>query len=218
MAISSPTIISNSSGGVSVDVVGMTYEAFLNSLGSNVFRILEIYMTASSIAQLHQQIKYSIGDATGIQFDQILNYAVDPYQKVPAYRIDLSGENVILNGQSDLQFTLLPGESLMLQLVCDQYTPADVLDSLHPDVANRMDNENPSVNVLVSNDQNIPHEILYQGQTYDVKDANQILVSPVQYPAPVEPNCQCPPKLNISGSLRRRIEANIKKKQNKVTK
>lgn len=212
-----PTSITNASGGVTVDVVGMTYEAFLASLGSNVFRVMELYMTASSIAQLLEQIKYNISDATGLEFQKVLNYAVDPYQKVPAYRIDLSDENIILNGQSDLQFTLLPGESLMLQLISEQFNAAEVLDTLHPAVVNQMTNDNPSVETLIAQPQNIPHDILYQGQLYDVRNADQI---PVGQQQDLPHQCACTPvsepTLNITGSLRRRIAASIKKKQNKI--
>jgi hypothetical protein len=131
MATTNPTIIQNDSTGVTVQGVnGFTYEQFLNSLGSNVFRVLEMYLTASSLPQLNQAISYNISDASGKDASEVITLDIDPYQKVSAFSKDLRDRNIILNGQSSLSFNILAGESLMIQLRSEQYNVSDGLNVL----------------------------------------------------------------------------------------
>lgn len=202
MAVTVPTVIIDGSGGVSIDVVGMTYEEFLNSLGNNVYKVLEIYMTASSMQQFFQQIKYHISDATGLQYDKLLNYAVDPYQKVPAYKIDLRDDNIILNGQSNIDFNILPGESLMLQMLCETKSVTDKLDEINPNVVNNMDKDQ-DVLVIVEN----PADPRSLPVKYTVTDTDKLLNRPVEVRKPT---------LNLPAQLKKKISTSIIKKQNKT--
>lgn len=131
MATTNPTIIANNDNGLTITGVnGFTYDQFLNSLGSNVFRVLSMFLTASSMAQLNQLINYSISDSNGTQYDEVINFEPDPYQTISSFSKDLSDRNIILNGQSSLDFTILPGESLMIQLRSEEYSVSNGLDKL----------------------------------------------------------------------------------------
>lgn len=129
MAITIPTIIQNSSTGVSVEGVnGITYSEILNSLGSNVFRVTKMFLTATSISQIKKPISYSISDANGRMATEVINLMPDPYQKMSTLSKDLSGQQILLNGHSSLSFNLLAGVSLMIQLTSEQYSVADGLN------------------------------------------------------------------------------------------
>jgi hypothetical protein len=94
----------------------LSYQSFLNSLGTDVYRVMGYYIKTTSRDQLQQEIKYQISDADGNLTSNVISTSIDPNQKQNAYRQDLKDQNIVLNRFSTLQFDILPGEHITLAL------------------------------------------------------------------------------------------------------
>lgn len=100
----------------------ISYQSFLNSLGTDVYRIMGYYIKTTSRNQLQQEIKYQIYDANGDLKSNIISTSIDPNQKQNAYVQDLTDQEIILNRFTTLQMDVLPGEhiTLILQMAANK--------------------------------------------------------------------------------------------------
>lgn len=129
MAAITPTIIVNSTPALSVTVAdpgvpGVTYSQIQNSLGQYVYFLRGFYLQAESIAQLIGVIKFLIFDADGNQTISNIAATVDPYQDQKSIIYDLANfeTDIILNGNSSLEFTILPNETLQFTIYTRRIT------------------------------------------------------------------------------------------------
>jgi len=124
MAVFSPIITQNVSNPplvVSIadpGVPGVTYDQIKNSLGQYVYWLQGFYVQAISLNQLTGAIKYLRYDADGNQLVTNITTTVDPYQDQNAIIVDLANfeSDVVFNGNSTVQFTILPLEQMQLKL------------------------------------------------------------------------------------------------------
>jgi hypothetical protein len=103
-----PTIISNTTPAVSIVGGNVSYNEIRQSLGAYVYYVDSVYLFSNNIQQINGVVKYQIYDVNGKQSVQSLTPTVDPYQTQNSLFYDIRKKDVILNGQSNFQFNLLP--------------------------------------------------------------------------------------------------------------
>lgn len=118
-----PTITTNTTPAVDITLAGvMNYEEFIASLGTYNYKVNEMYISADTMAQLTERVRYNIFNATGQQVDNIVIVSPDPYQKQKAIVLDTKCDNVYLNGQSSFAFKLKARENVVMQLATEMFT------------------------------------------------------------------------------------------------
>lgn len=118
MGVYSATITTTPS--VSITLAnGVTYQQFLNSLGAFVYWFDVIYLWTNTPAQITQPILYNYTDVNGNARTVSIIPTTDPYQYSPALYIDIKDFNVVVDGNSTVQFTLLPNATLKFKLYGD---------------------------------------------------------------------------------------------------
>lgn len=130
MATFSPTITNVSSSPALVVTVadpgvpGVTYNQLKNSLGQYVYLLQGFYLQATTLPQLIGAIKYLRYDADGNQVVTNITTTVDPYQDQNSIIVDLANfeTDVIFNGNSSVQATILGNEQLTLKLYTRRIT------------------------------------------------------------------------------------------------
>lgn len=115
-----PTITTFNNGIVSVVSTDSTsYASILNSMGSHVYGVLQIYLKAESNLQILEGFVVEQYDVNGYikSFNQ--KPTVDPYQFQKSVFFNLIKENVILNGQTTFDMTILPNEVIYMVIYAD---------------------------------------------------------------------------------------------------
>lgn len=131
MATISPTIIINTTPAIEVTMVGaITYQEFINILGTYVFKVYKLVLEALSSVQINQPITYNIFNPIGTAFQQQLKPKVDPYQKQATYEMPTGRRDIILNGLSSLALLIRSGETVVMELCSDQRSVLDDLNKI----------------------------------------------------------------------------------------
>jgi hypothetical protein len=110
-----PTVTTFVSGVVSVSSTdGTSYATILNSMGSYVYLVQNLYMKANSNAQILEGFAVEQYDVNGYikSFNQ--KPAIDPYQYQKSLFFKLVKENIVLNGQTTFDMNILPNEVLYI--------------------------------------------------------------------------------------------------------
>ncbi len=110
-----PTITTINNGLVTVvSTDGTSYESILNSMGSFVYGVVEVYMKANSNNQILNGFTIEQYDVNGYvkSFDQ--KPTIDPYQFQNSVFFKLVKENVVLNGQTTFDINVLPNEIIFM--------------------------------------------------------------------------------------------------------
>lgn len=105
---------------------GLTYDQILNSMGTSIYSVTDIYLEANSLQQVLRPLYFVQYDVNGTRsrFSQI--NAVDPYQFQNAIRI-IPAKEVYLNGRTSLSTVLLPNEIVFLILSVKEISNGDFL-------------------------------------------------------------------------------------------
>jgi hypothetical protein len=125
-----PTITTFNNGIVSVISTDSTsYESILNSMGSHVYGVLEIYLKAETNLQILEGFVVEQYDVNGYikSFNQ--KPTVDPYQFQKSVFFNLAKENVVLNGQTRFDMTILPNEVIYMVIYADVLATQSYLSS-----------------------------------------------------------------------------------------
>jgi len=126
MPIFIPTITTYVNGVVSVSSTDSTpYSSIINSMGSFVYGIREMYLKGNSNSQILQSYQFKRYDVNGTLESYVDVPAIDPYQYQSSIFFKLTKENVILDGRTNLNFTLLPSETLYIVFYTTQYANRD---------------------------------------------------------------------------------------------
>jgi hypothetical protein len=123
-------IINNTTPALSVEVADsgvppVTYQQVKQSLGSQVYKINELYLYSENINQLLGIIQYQRFDADGNQTYSSIATTIDPYEgNSVAIVVDLKKykEDFILNGNSSFSGTILPNTYLQLKFWANRIT------------------------------------------------------------------------------------------------
>ena len=113
MPIFPPTITTYPNGVVTVSSQDSTsYSAIIQSMGSFVYGVSEMYLKAN--------------DANGTLESYVDTPTIDPYQFQSSIFFKLAKDNVVLDGRTNLDFTLLPSESLYMIFYTKQLANRDL--------------------------------------------------------------------------------------------
>jgi hypothetical protein len=123
-----PTVTTYSGGVVSViSTDGTSYQSILNSMGSFVYGVDGIYLKANSNAQILEGFSIEQYDVNGYIKAFSQKPTIDPYQYQNSTFFKLSKENVILNGQTLFDMTILPNEVVFMNIYVEELTMRDYL-------------------------------------------------------------------------------------------
>jgi len=129
----SPTIITHTTPAVSVTSSNVTYSEIKNSLGDYVYLVDSLYLFSNSMNQIRSIIVFQIYDVNGEKAIQSLTPAPSPYQYKNSIYYNTKGSEIVINGQSNFKFTLLPLAQLTIDFFTNRIAKKDALDLLYPD-------------------------------------------------------------------------------------
>ena len=106
---------------------GTSYEAILNSMGSFVYGVDNVYLKTNSNSQILNGFTVEQYDVNGYikSFDQ--KPTVDPYQYQKSVFFKMAKENVVLNGQTTFDINMLPNEVVYMVIYVEQLALRDYL-------------------------------------------------------------------------------------------
>lgn len=122
------TITNYPNGAISViSADGTSYESILNSMGSFVYGVNEVYMKTNSNSQILKGFKVEQYDVNGYikSFEQ--KPTIDPYQYQKSVFFKMTKENVVLNGQTTFDLSMLPNEVVFMSIYVNELTLRDYL-------------------------------------------------------------------------------------------
>jgi hypothetical protein len=123
-----PTITTYTNGVVTVTSTDATpYSSILNSMGSFIYGVREMYLKANSNSQILQNYQFNRYDVNGMLQSYVDVPAIDPYQIQSSLFFKLSKSNVVLDGRTNLDFTILPNETLYIILYTTQLANRDLV-------------------------------------------------------------------------------------------
>ena len=126
MAVYTPTITTYADGVVSVVSQDSTsYSTLINSMGSFVYGISEMYIKANSNDQVLESYKFNRYNVNGNLESFVDAPTIDPYQYQSSIFLDMKRDDVVLDGRTNLNFTILPNESFYLILYTNQMANRD---------------------------------------------------------------------------------------------
>jgi len=115
MPVYIPTITSYVDGVVTVSSEDTTsYGSIVASMGSFVYEVNEMYLKSNSNDQILQDYQFRTYDVNGTLETSVKIPTIDPYQFQPSIFLKLEKNSVVFNGRTNLDFTLLPSESLYI--------------------------------------------------------------------------------------------------------
>lgn len=123
-------IINNTIPALSVEVAdsgvpAVTYQQVKQSLGTQVYKINELYLYSENINQLLGIIQYQRFDSDGNQTYSSIATTIDPYSgNAVAITIDLKQyqDDFILNGNSSFSSTILPNTYVQVKFWANRVT------------------------------------------------------------------------------------------------
>lgn len=123
-------IINNTIPALSVEVAdsgvpAVTYQQVKQSLGTQVYKINELYIYSENINQLLGVIQYQRFDSDGNQTYSSIATTIDPYSgNAVAITIDLKQyqDDFILNGNSSFSSTILPNTYVQVKFWANRVT------------------------------------------------------------------------------------------------
>lgn len=128
MPVYIPTVTTFVNGVVSViSTDGTSYQSILNSMGSFVYGVDEVYLKANSNSQILNGFTVEQYDVNGYikSFEQ--RPTIDPYQYQNSVFFKMAEENVVLNGQTTFDMNILPNEVIFMVIYVEQLAVRDYL-------------------------------------------------------------------------------------------
>lgn len=132
MPLFTPTIIINTTPAVSVTSTNVTYAEIKQSLGDYVYFVEELYLASTIFNQIKGILKYQHYNVNGNQVLDSLTPAPSPYQYQNTIFYNTKQFDVILDGQSNLKFKLLPNAQIKIQFFTNRVAKRDALDIINP--------------------------------------------------------------------------------------
>jgi hypothetical protein len=130
MPIFIPTVTTYVNGVVTVVSTDTTpYSTIIQSMGSFVYGVSEMYLKANSNNQILQSYQFNRYDVNGTLESYVDVSVIDPYQFQTALNFDLVMNDVVLNGRTTLSFTINPNEVVFLVVRTEAMTNRMYLQS-----------------------------------------------------------------------------------------
>jgi len=128
MPIYIPTITTFANGVVTVASNDATpYNSIIQSMGSFTYGVSEMYLKANSNSQILQSYQFNRYDTNGTLESFVNVPTIDPYQFQSSLFLKLARENVVLDGRTNLDFTLQPSETLYIIFYTKQLANRDLV-------------------------------------------------------------------------------------------
>jgi hypothetical protein len=128
MPIFIPTVTTYVNGVVTVISTDATpYSTIIQSMGSFVYGVSEMYLKANSNNQILQSYQFNRYDVNGTLESYVDVPTIDPYQFQSSLFLKLARENVVLDGRTNLDFTLQPSETLYIIFYTKQLANRDLV-------------------------------------------------------------------------------------------
>jgi len=128
MPVFIPTITTFVNGVVTVTSTDATrYASIIQSMGSFVYGVGEMYLKANDNSQILQAYQFNRYDVNGTLESFFQIPTIDPYQFQSSQFVKLQRDNVVLDGRTNLDFTLLPSETLFMILYTKQIANRDLV-------------------------------------------------------------------------------------------
>ena len=121
---------------VSATASNVTYGEIRRSLGDYVYCVKRLYLYSNNLKQLNGLVKYQHYNVNGNIVVESLTPTIDPYQTQISLFYDTADKGVILDGQSSLNFTLLPNSFIKVEFFATRVAKRDYLDAILPDANN----------------------------------------------------------------------------------
>jgi hypothetical protein len=123
-----PTVTTFVNGVVTVVSTDATpYSSILNSMGSFVYGVSEMYLKANSNEQILQSYQFNRYNVNGALESYVDVPTIDPYQFQPSLFLKLSKKNVLFDGRTNLDFILKPSETLFIIFYTKQLANRDLV-------------------------------------------------------------------------------------------
>lgn len=117
------TFVNNVVSVISTD--STRYPTILNSMGSFIYGITELYLKANDNPQILESYRFNRYDVNGTLQSFYEVPLIDPYQYQSSLFAKLQRDNVFLDGRTTLNFTILPNETLYMILYTNQIANRD---------------------------------------------------------------------------------------------
>ena len=128
MPVFIPTITTYVNGVVTVTSNDNTpYNSIINSMGSFYYGVGEIYIKANDNSQILQSYQFNRYDVNGTLESFVDIPTIDPYQFQSSLFLKLVRDNVFFDGRTNLDFTLLPSETLYIIFYTSQLANRDLV-------------------------------------------------------------------------------------------
>ena len=126
IVVATTTTFTNGATSV-ISIDGTSYESILNSMGSFVYGVDNVYLKTNSNSQILNGFTVEQYDVNGYikSFDQ--KPTVDPYQYQKSVFFKMTKENVVLNGQTTFNIDMLPNEVVFMVIYVEQLALRDYL-------------------------------------------------------------------------------------------
>ena len=132
MPIYIPTITTFVNGVVTVTSTDTTpYSSIIQSMGSFIYGIREMYLKANSNNQILQSYQFKRYDVNGTLESYVDVPTIDPYQFQSSLFLKLAKDNVVLDGRTNLNFILQPSETLYIIFYTSQLANRDLIPKLN---------------------------------------------------------------------------------------
>jgi hypothetical protein len=123
-----PTITTYVNGVVTVTSTDATpYFAIINSMGSFIYGVREMYLKANSNSQILEGYQFNRYDVNGTLESFVDVPTIDPYQFQSSLFCKLVKDNVFFDGRTNLDFTILPNERLYIIFYTSQLANRDLV-------------------------------------------------------------------------------------------
>ena len=123
-----PTVLTFQNAIVTVSSTdGTSYETIINSMGSFVYEVNEVYLKSNTQEQILQGFSIRNYDVNGKVQQYIEKPTIDPYQYQNSVLFDIKKKNVVLNGQTSFDANILPNETIFMILYVNQLSVRDYL-------------------------------------------------------------------------------------------
>ncbi len=109
---------------------GVTYQQFLQSLGSYNYGIEFFYVSSTSYQQIGQPVTYNLYSANGNDITTILPFTVDPYQSNPAMFFETEPDQIIATNLSSLTMTILANTTVFFKFFATVTYVSSELDAM----------------------------------------------------------------------------------------
>jgi len=113
---------------VTINGTGITYQQFLQSLGTFNYGVNFFYISAQNYQQITQPVFYNHFNAAGNSVSTFLPWTAEPYQSQPSLYFDVNSEQIIFDGFSSLSLTIYPQSTVYFKFYAEVLSVSSGLD------------------------------------------------------------------------------------------